>query len=568
MFRSVLLRQLARTMRIARFADKRRIATGFALEQVQALEYRYQQHILSRRAFLALTGSGGAALGASLLTQPMRAFAGFTGEPRIAIIGGGLAGIACAERLAAKGVGATIYEANPSRLGGRMWSSHTFPGRVVERGGELIDTTHKTLLKYVKALGLTLEDVNKNPGATFYFFRGQRYSEAQVVDEFREVSKRMQPDLKRLGQPTFFNHTAAEKKLDFTDLATYLDRHAADLPLIRELLGVAYTIEYGLETHQQSCLSLLLFIHLDRRSRFAPFGIFSDERYHIVEGSDQVPLRLAQQLPGAIHTGMQLTRLRRNAFGQFELFFNNTAAPEYADAVVLAIPFSVLRYVELDQSLGLSEDKIRAINTFGYGQNVKTMVGFHGRPWRAAGCNGDIYSDLANLQNTWETNYSSTAPIAVLTDYAGGDRARELQFMTQTGLGNCSHCHGGGSPADGNFMNIDNHPIQAQTGAFLDDLDRIIPGAKQSAIISGGGYLVERMHWGQQQYALGSYSGNHPGYFTTIAGLEAQSAGALKFAGEHTNSFYEWQGFMEGAALSGVAAATELLGDIKARRIG
>ncbi|MBD2329037.1 FAD-dependent oxidoreductase [Alkalinema sp. FACHB-956] len=33
----------------------------------------------------------------------------------------------------------------------------------------------------------------------------------------------------------------------------------------------------------------------------------------------------------------------------------------------------------------------------------------------------------------------------------------------------------------------------------------------------------------------------------------------LLFAGEHTNSFYEWQGFLEGAALSGLAAARHIL---------
>lgn len=31
------------------------------------------------------------------------------------------------------------------------------------------------------------------------------------------------------------------------------------------------------------------------------------------------------------------------------------------------------------------------------------------------------------------------------------------------------------------------------------------------------------------------------------------------FAGEHANSFYEWQGFMEGAALAGIAAASAIL---------
>jgi monoamine oxidase len=35
--------------------------------------------------------------------------------------------------------------------------------------------------------------------------------------------------------------------------------------------------------------------------------------------------------------------------------------------------------------------------------------------------------------------------------------------------------------------------------------------------------------------------------------------GNIYFAGEHTDSFYEWQGFMEGALRSGIAAAKAIL---------
>ena len=35
--------------------------------------------------------------------------------------------------------------------------------------------------------------------------------------------------------------------------------------------------------------------------------------------------------------------------------------------------------------------------------------------------------------------------------------------------------------------------------------------------------------------------------------------GNLYFAGEHANSFYDWQGFMEGAAISGIDAAEAIL---------
>jgi monoamine oxidase len=48
-----------------------------------------------------------------------------------------------------------------------------------------------------------------------------------------------------------------------------------------------------------------------------------------------------------------------------------------------------------------------------------------------------------------------------------------------------------------------------------------------------------------------------------LARLEGESAGLLKFAGEHADSFYSWQGFMEGACLSGIRAADEVLADIR-----
>jgi monoamine oxidase len=37
---------------------------------------------------------------------------------------------------------------------------------------------------------------------------------------------------------------------------------------------------------------------------------------------------------------------------------------------------------------------------------------------------------------------------------------------------------------------------------------------------------------------------------------------------KHANSFYEWQGFTEGAALSGILAAQQILQDIKTGQFG
>ena len=59
--------------------------------------------------------------------------------------------------------------------------------------------------------------------------------------------------------------------------------------------------------------------------------------------------------------------------------------------------------------------------------------------------------------------------------------------------------------------------------------------------------------------SLGSYTCYLPGQFTTIAGNEGKPVGNLYFAGEHANSFYDFQGCMEGAALSGIDAAAAIL---------
>lgn len=480
----------------------------------------------SRRRFLR---DSALALGA--LTAAGASGARNRPAPRIAIIGGGLAGLTCADRLRAKGFAAAIYEAS-NRVGGRCFSLRGyFPGQIAELGGEFIDTGHKTMLNYAREFGLLREDVTRGPGETSFYVNGQHYSEAEVVAEYRELVPRMRADLQTLsGSPTFYEHTLADEVLDYTDLATYLSTRAADLPVIRDVLDIAYVAEYGLETSEQSCLNFLLFIHADRRSKFTPFGVFSDERYHIRDGNDAIAEHIADRLPGPIEFDMNLVRLGINGFGEYEMRFDNGEV-RTSDAVVLAIPFTVLRGVIMEPSLGLSADKLRAINELGYGNNAKTMLGFTGRPWLDLhDGNGETLADLTHVQNTWETNPADAGVRSILTDYSGGNRGRDLA----------------------------NQSLATRVAEFLGGLESVYPGI--SARYSG---LAQRKHWPSHPFSLGSYTCYKPGQFTTIAGLEGEPAGRLKFAGEHADSFYSWQGFMEGACLSGIRAANEVLADIR-----
>src|SRR4051812_37067331 len=95
-------------------------------------------HRTTRRELL---GAAGAATAAAAVWSPRTAW-GAT-APRVAIVGGGLAGLTAAYRLKQAGVTAQVYEAS-DRFGGRCWSLRGAfaDGQVAERGGELIDNDH------------------------------------------------------------------------------------------------------------------------------------------------------------------------------------------------------------------------------------------------------------------------------------------------------------------------------------------------------------------------------------------------------------------------------------------
>ena len=201
---------------------------------------------------MARAGVAGAA--AAVLSPTQRLFA--SRQPGssidVGIVGAGLAGLACADALADSGVRATVYEAD-SRLGGRCVSLRGFfPGQVAERGGEFIDSPHKTMLRYARRFGLALEDVSKEPGDVFYHLGGQLVPEPAIVDEFRDFVQVMRLDVRRLSnETTALNHTDADVALDRTSLAAYLDgangANRAAGAIAKAAIIAAYIAEYGLE---------------------------------------------------------------------------------------------------------------------------------------------------------------------------------------------------------------------------------------------------------------------------------------------------------------------------------
>ena len=526
MARTAFFRDVQRWWRWACAADH----WGVSADEVVA---RQQRRPMARRRLLQ-----GAAAAGLTHAMPLRAAPG-AGGAEVAVVGAGLAGLHAAGLLGNKGARVQVFEA-AERVGGRVWTLRGFfPGQVAERGAELIDTTHSTLRGLAGAFGLTLESyaANKLPGEEAFYFAGRHWSEAQVVDEFRAFVPALKDDLGKLSNgPTALSHNEADRRLDFTPLSDYLVQRGAG-PLIRAVLDVAYTIEFGREISQQSALALLFFVATNRRQAFTPFGVFSDERFHIVEGNDAVPQRMAAALPQPVRLGHRLVRVARQADGRVRLSFATAGGTVETthDAVVLALPAPLMRELEFAASAPLPEPKRRVIAQLDYGTNSKQMLSFVGRPWwELSNSNGASYSDLPNHQSTWESNPSLAlnSVRGVLTDYAGGQRGARL----------------------------DPSRVQTEANAFLSDLDKVYPGSAARVRRDGRGRVLAHIeNWSRLPLFQGAYTNNQPGYFTTLEGLYAPPVGNIFFAGEHTDSFYSYQGFMEGALLSGARAADEVL---------
>lgn len=546
MSRTTLMAQLMRLARLSAHCE----ATGqSAQEAVDQAAEREALGNAGRRRF-AQGATAGAAVAATGVMAPgafakvgriRTAWKRATATENVAVVGAGLAGLSAATELARRGINARIFEAD-NRVGGRVHSVRgVFPGQVAELGGEFIGTSHNMMLGYVRMLGLTLEDASLFPGSRYFDFGGQRYSEAQMVEEFRGFADSMRQDLGALGTPTADRFTEAESLYDYMSLDDYLILHGAG-DRLRKLIGAAYATEYGTTIEQTSALSFLRFAHADKRSKFAAFGTQADVHLHVVEGTDRIATGLAERLPVPPTLGHRLVAIHKRADGRIRLTFDvaGKSVQSDHDAVVLTLPFSVLRYVHLDSSLGLPAWKRFTINSAVTGDNSKLMVGFKQSFWYTRhGLNGSGYSDRPGLQATWETNaVKGGAEGGILTRYLGGEAAR-MQDDTR---------------------------LQLEANRFLADLESVFPGAMRGSRVDGNGHIAAAgANWSVNPLSKGSYVSTRPGYFTTSAHHEAKPIGNLMFAGDHTSSFYEWQGFMEGAALSGLRAAGEVFGFLRGR---
>ncbi|WP_037602133.1 flavin monoamine oxidase family protein [Streptacidiphilus rugosus] len=515
---------------------------GERAERADRAELRLnRRQLLAGAGAVSVAGLAGAALAGSTRAAAATgaAAAASATAPRVVIVGAGLAGLRCAHQLwtGPKAIASTVYEADTTHIGGRCWSLRGFfaNGMVSEHGGSFISSTDTSVLALAKSLGLKTEYANGGTlGSGTYagWIDGGRYDGAQQQSDWvAEAYQAFAASYAAMGTPRWNNATAEAKRLDQLSCLDYLTQIGLPSGSALSQLIQSIQLQSGGEPAHSSALGMIGF--LGASSTFDG-GAGFDEKYHLIGGNDQLVSGMLGRLPpGTVRQGYQLTAVVQNSDGSYSCTFScvgggSPAVTAQADHLVLALPFSTLRDVDLSRS-GLSALKLTAIQQQGMGQNAKLVTQLTGKTWPSLGYNGVSNTGPTGYQTAWDGSVQLGAKggPALLVNFPGGDTARSVL----TGA-----AHGPAPSADVDW--------------FLSQIENVYPGT--TAAFNG---LAYEDHWSLDPWHKGAYHYYGIGQYTGFAGYEAVQEGRIHFAGEHTDVD---NATLNAAVASGERAATEV----------
>jgi monoamine oxidase len=504
---------------------------------------------MTRRGFLGAAAVVGASV-VSPRVQP-RIGPGVTATPRVVVVGAGIAGLGCAYRLRTHyGIAADIYEYD-TRPGGRI---RTLRGvfadaQTVEEHAEFINPEHTATLALARKFGLSLDNRDKYPAGTHpnveaLRFFGRPWRQASVNRDWHDWAWQLfhHAAFVTAPWPQLYNrNNAGGRTFDHMSVAEWIETYVpgGNSSDFGALCTAAVLDEYGGPTGDQSALNLVYLLGQDASTgngaqpHTSPQLGGADEKWHIRGGNDQLITGILERLGGApVYLGQRLVALRRSGQGYVCTFETGSATADVsADHVVLALPFTTLRAVDLS-GVEIAPLHRVAIDEEPLGSNSKLFLQFDSRIWNVDQRTGNCYDD-GLVQGGWEASLNQPGRAGILGALPGGESA--LEWGSRFALTD----YEGPAPAP-------------MVEAFLANFDSLFPGAARH--YNGRSYYV----WSPgDPHILGAYSYLKVGQYTGFNGIQGVREGNLHFAGEHTS--VNFQGYIEGALRSGYRCADEIV---------
>ena len=324
---------------------------------------------------------------------------------RIAIIGGGIAGLISAYELSQVNHQVTLLESD-FRLGGRIKTHYFSDGTYGELGAMRIPASHGCTLHYIDKFKLPKRPFINYNSAAFYYLRGKKtrldncqklfslynltpdekqdpgiiYDEllSELIDSFTEQEKW------ELFAPTFTSNKVS--KWDNLTVTEYFRSHLS--PDAFELLGHATgAIHYN----KVSLLNGLIDF----------FAWHQVEQYELIGGMETLISALVTRINGRIETEAKVTNIEMTDKG-VRVDWNKSNEQQNAefDYIICTVPATALTRINFDPVLPSKQQE--AIHNLDYCSASKTILHCIARPWEFSDnvYGGGSFTDL-NIEKCW-----------------------------------------------------------------------------------------------------------------------------------------------------------------------
>jgi monoamine oxidase len=425
---------------------------------------------------------------------------------RVGVIGAGFGGLACAFELSEAGFLVDVYEAR-NRLGGRVHSVDSFaPGRMAERGAELIGSNHPQWLAYAQKFNIELEDLEDDDEPAEVVIDGHRYAGEEAKQLAVEVDighEELAKDSEAVNLDSPWETPDAER-LDRLSLADRI-RQMKTTDRAKRFIFIEFLHDMACSPERMGYLPLLCVIKGHGVRRYWP----DTEKYRAKHGNQILASHLAAGVSGHLHLDCPVTRIERKPDG-CELKLRDGRTESYPD-VVLSVPPSVWDRIEFVPPLpsGFAL-QMGSATKFLMLTNNKLSDG-----------SLDLVTDTL-IGMTWEGAEGPPGSERLIASFTGGTIADDLHQM----------------------------PLAERDKLLTNEFDQLLPGIGSQVL------RTEFVDWIGDEWTKGGYSFPRPGEFLKQIRILKDGLDPLHFAGEHAS--IRFFGFMEGGLHSGVQAARKL----------